>query len=150
MSGVSGHSMPTKAGLYIIFATDGHSRQFIEVEFQRLGVAYKPLDGCFDGAREESYIVHEDDWQKVRPFTVNERAILIVGDIEAGSRPAWIAELNDPGRYPRWAGMFCMATNEHAMQQDAWTLDLNTGYYWCVFPAIEQEWPRVVDYAHAA
>lgn len=141
MSGVCGHSMPTKDGLYVIFATTGYARQFIEAEFQRLHVAYKNLDGCFEGKPEESYIVHESDWSKVRPYTRNERAVLIVGDPERGDRPAWAADLNDPGLSPRWAGMLRMCTKKHAMSQDAWTLDLSTGYYWCVFEAEVREYP---------
>lgn len=152
MSGVCGHSMPVKPGCYVIFATGGYARSYVQQFFTERRIPYKVLDGCWMGVCEDSYIVHSDDYSKLTPIIWRERAVLWLGPETAGRREAW--ERYREGSPARYLGEFVWVTKKRALEQDAWTYDPDTGaYYVCENAAAVQKpapFEEVRQHAHDA
>lgn len=150
MSGVCGHSSPVKPGCYVIFAAEGYSRSYVHQFLEEQGIHYKDISGAFEGVREESYIVHSDDYWRLSPLIWRERAVLWLGDVlPYGLRDAWVRRNNGTSDY---LGRFTRVTKDRAYEEESWTYDPNEGAYYICLPTpdaanLPAPWMPAIAYA---
>jgi hypothetical protein len=149
--GICGHSTPVKPGCYVIFAASGYARSYVHQFLQQNGIAYKDLDGCYEDAEEDAYIVHADDYKALRPILWYERAVLWLSeknDQFSMDRHAWTVYRD--GTPTEYMGLFTRVSKDRALREGSWTYDpIEGAHYVCDKARVKYApgFPGTVKYA---
>ena len=138
MSGVQPHSVPTRQGEWVIFATTAYPDQFVIEELRSYKMPFKQLVGKFDNQPESSWIVHSDDFETISWLAEGEDAVLILSDLDdtCPYRKAYIKVLATGRR--NLLGWFVETGRLYAEKQSAFTHDPTQYRWWTV----EKELPQ--------
>lgn len=131
MPGIQSYSMPMKPGGWVAFAAVGYSTEFVNEWLDAERVPHKRLLGCYNGQTEDSWLVHQDNWEHCQWLAEGEQAVLLLGEVEGGYRPASIG-FTDEGKHPVKLGWFGWQGKEYALAQTSWTYDISEDRYYCV------------------
>lgn len=133
-TGVQPWSSPEQ---YVIFSIDGEgltaTRQVFEAT---IGVNVKPVEGCYKGKLEHSWIANARDWAAIAAsgFLDAQESVLHLGPWSNGGRPATLhfsfASGDGIGAPSVPLGQFRQTAKDYALTQDAWTRD-GTDFYIC-------------------
>lgn len=125
---------PSTKRSYLIFCVgqeEDKIRSFMRFSL-KTGLGFKPLQGCYKGVRERSFIVNTVDFDLIRPFIMDEESILLLHDYNTRDVPRAMLVFPYGTREP--LGYFVQGTEEVVEHYDSWTFDPMTGYYYVASP----------------
>ena len=129
MSGIQPASTPVRPGKWVIFATFAYPEGYVREVFKTHGIAFKRLEGCWEGKKETSWIVHEDDWYDIQWLAEGETCVLVL-DEQQPFRGAF--QMNTHSGHKIWLGWFIETGKVYAEAQPAYTFDPAQWRWWTV------------------
>jgi hypothetical protein len=85
------------------------------------GIAFKSLRGCYQGQAEDSFLVPLEEFEKVKPWTVEQESILLLGPCDARDRRPATLLFEDGSKHD--LGLFRACTRTAALSRASWTYD---------------------------
>jgi hypothetical protein len=126
MHGNSNVVNPSDCGL-VIFSSRIHSANYVTNYLPTVVKFSKALVGAYKGVVENSWLVKEEDFQKVRHLTAGEESVLHLSSPDSrGRRKADLYFLATNQRLS--LGLFFSTDKETAEKQDGFTVMFNNDY----------------------
>ena len=128
-SGIWGHSSAAGNENYIIFCVGKEPRvaAAFRIWVTAMKLPFKSLKGRYNGVMEDSFIMREEDFQKVKHWAANEETVLLLGPCDARDRRP--AKLIHKGGGIEHIGMFRACSKNEALFRPSWTYDPSLDLY---------------------
>lgn len=138
--GVCSHSQPSFWDEHSIFSIHGAASAQTRTDFKVFcddhGIGFKPLEGCYRGAKEFSFIVNkrnlpiikEHGWLEGEETILHLTGMQRIGQRHAFARHAQLEWL-DTGQID-FLGWYVACNKNVALSKEAWTHDPSDDTYW--------------------